>query len=96
MSSERCLTRRAAHIWNWRVLSMLVLMSIAAPAAIAQDQANSYAQLRGACLGDYRAHCTGSTVEPGCLRQYWANLSKKCQAVLQQRQSDLGGADEVK
>jgi len=97
MSSGRRLMRGAAHSLNWQFL-MLALMTIGAPSAIAQDPPPSgYAQMRGACQADYRAHCTGSTVEPACLRQYWANLSKKCQAALQQqRQSALDGAGEVK
>jgi hypothetical protein len=80
----------------WVLMSIGVFMSIGAPAAMAQGQSPSYAQIRGACLHDYRAHCSGSTVEPGCLRQYWTNLSKNCRTVLRQRQSALGGPGEDK
>jgi hypothetical protein len=96
MSSEQRFVGYAAGILNRRTLWLFVLMAMGAPTAIAQGQGGGYAQIRGACQADYTAHCTGSTVEPACLRQYWSNLSKKCQAALQQRQSALGGSGEDK
>jgi hypothetical protein len=79
------------------MLWLAVLVSLGATTAVGQGttgqgRSSGYAKIRGPCQADYAAHCSGSTVEPACLRQYWSNLSKKCQAALQQREA--GGGEE--
>jgi len=63
---------------------LAALMLMAATAANAQQQRTPAVKVRMACQKDYYAHCQGSVVQHACLRQYWVNLSKGCQAALRE------------
>jgi hypothetical protein len=76
-------------VFGGRIGAVALATFIATTPALGQTQ-SAATKLRAACLKDYRTYCDTSArdaVQPGCLRQYWSNLSHGCQQALRTRES---------